>query len=400
MYIKLDQVYKLDAASKFTGSNGFNGVEVEGATKKGTEEVTWAAFTDGSKYLVSNDLELHSGVKIAPGATFEFATGEGMYVNNDGGYLIAKGTAAQKITFTARQKIHGSWKGIMLYSSNPLNEMDFVEVSYGGHSALTGVGIKSNLVVYGNGSTTSAVKITNSSFTHSGGYGLYIQRGEAVLTSFANNTVRDNNGIAMYVDADEVHKLDAASKFNNNNAGFNGVEISGITKANADEATWASFTDGSKYLVSADIEFKSGVKIAPGATFEFAADKALYVDDEGGYIIAKGTAAQKITFTGKQKTNGFWKGIMIYSANPANEMDHINITHGGSNALTGVGTKSNLVVYDNGSTPAALKITNSTISNSGGWGIYARPTRGIIINSDFETSNVYTANAAGNIMKN
>jgi hypothetical protein len=398
MYVEVDQVHKLDAASKFTGSNGYNGVEINGVTKKGADEATWAAFTDGSKYLVSNEIDIKSGVKIAPGATFEFAASEAMYISNDGGYLIAKGTSAQKITFTGKQKVNGTWKGIMVYSSNPLNEFDFVEVSYGGSTNLTGVGIKSNLVVYGNATPGGAIKITNSSFTNSGGYGLYIERGEATLTGFSNNTVKDNTGNAMYVEADEVHKLDAASKFNSNNVGFNGVEINGGTDSNVDEATWPAFTDGAKYLVSNDIEINSGVKVAPGATFEFAADKAMYVDDEGGYIVAKGTAAQKITFTGKQKTAGFWKGIMIYSNSPLNEMDHVTISYGGSNNLVGVNAKSNLVVYHNGSQPAALKITNCSLTNSAGYGIYAISNR-VSINADFETANVYTSNSAGNVMK-
>jgi hypothetical protein len=253
-------------------------------------------------------------------------------------------------------------------------------------------------VVYGNATPGGAIKITNSSFTHSGGYGLYIERGEATLTGFANNTVKDNTGIAMYVEADEVHKLDAASKFNSNNVGFNGVEIDGETDQNAEEATWNAFTDGSKYLVSRDIEINSGVKIAPGATFEFAVDKAMYISNNGGYLVAKGTAAQKITFTGKQKTTGFWRGIMIYSGSPLNEMDHVTISYGGSNALAGMSTKSNLVVYHNGSVPAALKITNCSLTNSGGYGIYALANK-VSINADFETANVYTSNNAGNIMK-
>jgi hypothetical protein len=202
----------------------------------------------------------------------------------------------------------------------------------------------------------------------------------------------------MYVEADEVHKLDAASKFNNNNVGFNGVEITGGTDSNVDEVTWTAFADGATYLVSNDIEINSGVKIAPGATFEFAADKAMYIDDQGGYLVAKGTAAQKITFTGKQKTAGFWRGIMIYSSSPLNEMDHVTISYGGSNSLSGVSAKSNLVVYHNGSTPAALKLTNSAITNSAGYGIYALSDI-VAINPDFETANVYTANAAGNVMK-
>jgi hypothetical protein len=400
MYVEADQVHMLDAASKFNNANaGFNGVEIDGFTRDDAPEVTWPAFTDGSKYLVSNDIEIKSVVKIAPGATFEFAADKALYVDsNPMGTIIAKGTAAQKITFTGKQKTNGFWRGIMIYSASSLNEMDFVEISYGGSNSLVGVGIKSNLVVYGNATPGGSLKITNSSFTHSGGYGLYIEDGSATLTGFANNTVSNNTGIAMYIEADQVHKLDATSKFNDANVGFNGIEIDGATEPNSDEVTWPAFADGSKYLVSNDIELNSGVKIAPGATFEFAADKALYIDDQGGYLVAKGTAAQKITFTGKQKNSGFWRGIMIYSASSLNEMDFVEISYGGSNSLVGVSAKANLVVYHNGSTPAALKITNSNITNSAGYGIYAM-TDIVTINPDFETVNVYNANTAGNIMK-
>jgi hypothetical protein len=350
-------------------------------------------------YIVTADINVEAKLTIMPGVVIEFEANKGLYIDNHPmGALIAKGTAAQKITFTGKQKTAGFWKGIMIYSNSPLNELDFVEVSYGGSTNLTGVSIKSNLVVYGNATPGGIVKITNSSFTNSGGYGLYIERGTAELAGFANNTVSNNLGIAMYVEADQIHKLDAASKFNSNNTGFNGVEIEGSTDRDAEEATWVAFTDGSKYLVSKDVELNSGVKIAPGATFEFAADKAMYVDDQGGYLVAKGTAAQKITFTGKQKTSGFWKGIMIYSASPLNEMDHVTISYGGSNNLVGVSAKSNLVVYHNGSTPAALKITNSTITNSAGYGIFALSDI-VTINPDFETANVYNANNAGNVMK-
>jgi hypothetical protein len=349
-------------------------------------------------YIVTADINVEAKLTIMPGVVIEFETNKALYIDNSPvGSIIAKGTSAQKIVFTGKQKTAGYWRGIMIYSNSPLNELDFVEVSYGGSTNLTGVSIKSNLVVYGNATPGGSVKITNSSFTHSGGYGLYIERGEATLASFSNNTVTNNLGNAMYVEIDEVHKLDATSKFTGSN-GYNGVEIDGTTKKGADEATWAAFTDNSKYLVSNDLDIKSGVKLSPGATLEFAASKAMYISNDGGYLVAKGTAAQKITFTGKQKTAGFWRGIMIYSSSPLNEMDHVTISYGGSNSLSGVSAKSNLVVYHNGSTPAALKLTNSAITNSAGYGIYALSDI-VAINPDFETANVYTANAAGNVMK-
>jgi hypothetical protein len=390
-YVYADQLGKLDAASKFNETNGYNGVQTEGETETEAPEATWPSFTDGSKYLVTNDLEINSGVKIAPGATFEFATDEAMYVRAGGGYLIAKGTAGQKITFTGKDKTKGFWKGIMVTSPSIQNEIDFIEVAYAGSSPLTGVNVKSNLVLYGNSSTPSKVKLTNSSFTNGAGYGLYAQNG-AILAAFANNVASNNAGTAAFVYADQLGMLDAASKFNSGN-GYNGVQTEGETETEGAEATWPSFTDGSKYLVTQDLEINSGVIIAPGATFEFASDEGMYVRAGGGYLIAKGTAGQKITFTGKDKTKGFWKGIMVTSPSPRNEFEYTEVAYAGSTSLIGVSKLANLVLYGNSSTPANAKITNSSFTNGKGVGLYVE--NGAIVNADAATANTYTNNTAG-----
>ncbi|MDO1445989.1 PKD domain-containing protein [Rhodocytophaga aerolata] len=392
MYVTIDQLHMLDAASKFTGNNGKNGVEVEGEAT-GSGEVTWNAFTDGSKYFVMNDIEIIRGVKIKEGATFEFANDKALYVEDEG-YIVALGTAQQKITFTAVNKIRGMWKGIKINSANPLNQFDNVEVAYGGSFNLSGMGssIKTNLAL--NGYTKAQLKVTNSTFTQSGGYGMYVQEG-AILKEFANNKFSFNAGYAASVAADQVHMLDAVSKFNDVNM-FNGIEIYGETSGTAEEVTWQGFTDGSVYYVINDLGLNSGVKVAPGAKFLFNADKALYVNDDG-YIIAKGTAAQKVVFTGKQQTvNGYWKGIKIDSRNPLNEMDYVEVSYGGSYNLSGMGSSIKTNIAMNTYTNAQLKITNSTISNSSGWGIYVD---GAVINENVETVNTFINNPAGKVKK-
>jgi hypothetical protein len=339
-------------------------------------------------YLANTDVHVKAKLTVQPGVVIAFAADKGMYINNPQGALIAKGTAGQKITFTGKDKTKGFWKGLMIISPSPQNEMDFVEVAYAGSSPLTGVGSKANLVLYGNSSTPSQVKLTNSTFTNGAGYGLYAQHG-TMLLAFANNTASNNTGTAAYVYADQLGMLDAASKFNSGN-GYNGVETEGETEDEAAEVTWPAFTDGSKYLVTNDLGIKSGVIIAPGATFEFATDEALYVRSGGGYLIAKGTAGLKITFTGKNKTKGFWKGIMVYSPSPRNEFDYTEVAYAGSSPLTGVGTKSNLVLYGNSSTPASAKVTNSNFNNSNGYGLYVQD--GATVNADAGTVNIYSNN--------
>ena len=83
---------------------------------------------------------------------------------------------------------------LAIYSASSQNEFDHVEVSYGGASNLVGVSVKSNLVIYGNATPGGNLKITNSTFTNSGGYGLYVERNASVNSdagtsnSFAGNT--------------------------------------------------------------------------------------------------------------------------------------------------------------------------------------------------------------------
>ncbi len=369
------------------GSTSVEAIVLEGEIK--ADRVLTNIVTDPNlpDYIANTDVTVSAKLTIQPGVVIAFAADKGIYFSNPAGALVAKGTSGQPIVFTGKTKTKGFWKGVMIYSSSNLNEIDYTEVSYAGGSALTGVSAKSNLVLYGNSSTPATAKITNSTFTNGNGYGLYVQHG-AKLGAFSNNTSSNNAGTAAYVYADQLGVLDAASKFNTGN-GYNGVQTEG--DANSDtEATWPAFTDGSKYLVSADLSIESGVKIAPGATFEFAADKGLYVRAGEAYLIAKGTSGQKITFTGKDKTKGAWKGVMIYSFSTLNELDYIEVSYAGSSALTGVSAKSNLVLYGNSSTPAVAKITNSAFTYGNGYGLYVQ--NGATVNADAGTVNTYSNN--------
>lgn len=387
LYVPVNQVHTLDAASTFTGGNAKNGVEIEGTLEE-TDEVTWPAFADGSAYFVMNDIRLDAGVNISAGAKFVFMADKALYVEDEG-HIIAVGTADKKITFTGNNALAGYWKGILISSPNPLNEMAYVQISHAGSSNLSGMGsaVKGNLVLYGY--TKGAIKVSNSTFSHSGGYGMYVQDG-AEIKSFANNTFANNTGAALYSPANQVHMLDAASKFTGTN-GYNGVQTEGTVKI-ANEVTWQSFTDGSRYNVVGDVSFDSGIKISAGARFDFEAGKALYIDDEG-HIIAKGTTNNKIVFTGKVQQKGFWKGILIRSASALNEMDFVQVSYGGSSNLSGMSSnvKANIALYSYSN--GKLKLTNSTVTNSGGWGVYAE---GAEIT---DISNTYTENISGPVKK-
>ncbi|WP_162054237.1 PKD domain-containing protein [Pontibacter pamirensis] len=394
LFVTANQIHKLDAASTFTGAAGSNMIGIGGTVHQQTTGVTWPLMQDGTKYVAIHDLAIEGGVTVAPGVSIEFMSNKGLSVNWTG-YLKAKGTAANKITFTGLDKMKGFWKGIIIQSNNSMNEMDHVEVSYGGKGdyATGNQAFKANVVLWGDFSMIGqegTLKVSNSSFTHSGGYGMAVQSAGGTLAAFGNNSFSHNLGAAMYVDASQVHKLDAASRLNDSN-GYNGLETAGYVVYDQ-EVAWPVFNDGARYHITDDLYIQSGVKIqndgTANAMLEFAADKALYVQDDG-YMIAKGNSETALVlFSGKNYISGSWKGILIDSNSPLNQFDYVGMNYGGSNKLNGIHQKSNLGVR------GRISVTNSEFRNSGGYGIFV--TQGATINADAATVNEFQGNLQGN----
>jgi hypothetical protein len=102
----------------------------------------------------------------------------------------------------------------------------------------------------------------------------------------------------------------------------------------------------------------------------FEAGKGLMVLPEGS-LVGKGTAERPVVFTGKSQTKGYWKGLWLYSSQPANELEYATVAYGGSQDLPGnPGTKANLILVGNSSGGGTLKITHSRFTHAGGYGLY------------------------------
>ncbi|GEO06269.1 hypothetical protein AAE02nite_39330 [Adhaeribacter aerolatus] len=394
LYITATQVHKLDAASSYNTGENRKTIGIGGSIPF-NYEVTWPAPADGTHYLALSDLEFEGGVTISPGVTIEFTADKGLYVRGNSGYLSAKGTPTQRITFTGLVKNKGYWKGISFAASKYENQLDYVDVAYGGSSNLTNMSgnLKTNVLVYGkqgNG-VPGYLKVANSTFNHSGGYGMYVDSPSGYLHAFANNSFGQNAGSALFVHANQVHKLDAASRLNDNN-GYNGVETAGRVYQ-AEEVTWPIFNDGAAYQVTDDLIFESGVNIRNHRNvltgFAFAADKGLYVKGDG-YLNAHGSSkAALLVFS--SKTGAPWKGISIESNSAQNRFNYVVINRAGSSNLNGFGDLTSLGVR------GTVTILNSTIKNSAGYGIFVK--RSGSVNADAATSNSFENNVEPNFYK-
>lgn len=124
------------------------------------------------------------------------------------------------------------------------------------------------------------------------------------------------------------------------------------------------------YLVTGHISVTQGVTltIAPGSVLKFEEDRVLEVT-EGGTLVAAGTKDSPIRFTGAVEKPGYWRGIELHNTtSKQNVLDHVVVEYAGGYTFA-QGDRADIAVTSSGA-PTRLKLSNSTIRNSGGWGLY------------------------------
>lgn len=379
--IDANNMTQMDASSSFT-DNGHQYVELFGSILNLGTESTWVAFADGTPYWVTGDIRVETGLRINEGVVMEFGSDLDMSIQGTG-YIIAKGTATNRVSFLGKAGTAGSWRGVHIFTNDTKNEFDYVEIAHGGSNEpggglyeLANLGIENG----------DRAKVTNSIIRDSNGYGLYVEKGGA-LEAFANNEFKNNAGIAMALDANQVHQLDEASTFNTGN-GDNSVEIiSSTLEQGTTEVTWVALSNQTPYFFSGNVAIESGLVINAGANFEAGTDIRVTVGGDG-YLSVEGTAAKKVSFTGKTKSPGAWRGIGFFTNDVRNLIDHTVIKHGGSADMGGgLYAKFNVGVENNDQ----LVVTNSTISDSAGYGIFAESGSTLTA-----SGNTFSNNASGN----
>ncbi len=122
-------------------------------------------------------------VTIEPGTTLQFASGAGLRVN--AGALRAIGTASDRITFTSGSANAGEWHGVGIASNNTQNALQFVTIQNAGNRSTPINDFNgANLYV----ATTGRVAVTDSAFTDSTRWGIYID-GAGNVTNQAGTTI-------------------------------------------------------------------------------------------------------------------------------------------------------------------------------------------------------------------
>ncbi|MBC8767800.1 hypothetical protein H4O18_07345 [Arenibacter sp. BSSL-BM3] len=397
MRIPASQFGVVSSLSEFQ-NNEEDDIEIIGDRIDGTEETVWSDFYNGSglsldaKYIVKGKIEVVSGLRILGGLE--------LYMDKDSeinitkrGYLIALGSPQDPIKFRGIESLDGGyWKGISFMSADMKNEMNYVEIHDAGSEIMSGLHNKTAIGL--EGANESKLKLGSTKIAHSGGNGLYVENG-AELVSLAFVKFHENQGPAMSVSANQVKKLNDAAGMEFMGNGHNGVEIIGSTLFSPDgsETVWPALHFGASYLVSGNLGIQSGLKILPGAVFKFAEDKMLGVFPNG-YLIAKGTDANKIVFTGANASKGFWNGIRIQSDNVKNMLDQTEVLYAGKTEMPGVAKIASIGL--DGDYLANLTIKNSKIAHGHGYGIVLEDNR-TSLNSDYDMVNIFEDLSLGNV---
>ncbi|MVM31436.1 right-handed parallel beta-helix repeat-containing protein [Spirosoma sp. HMF4905] len=336
-------------------------------------------------YIVTKAVDIQAELTINPGVVIAFERDTRMNINDNGGLIIAKGEANRKIRFIGVEKTKGFWAGLTLYSGSNANVFEYVEVLHAGSRTLYST-IKAGMYIAG---TKAQIAIKNSLFAENSGYGLYVQDG-GIIREFAQNTFSNNTESGMMLSADNVPVLDVASVFTGGN-GRNVVEVMGSTIKGTSEVEWTPFTDKTPYRINGELTVTTGWWLNPGVTLEMARDAVIRINTDG-YLSARGTATNKITITGAERTAAFWKGIICYSASAQNILDNADISNAGSSVIVSA-KKTNVAIYGTG---AKMAIKNTRISGSGGYGLFV--SYGSSVNTDVMTANTFESNAQTNVL--
>ncbi|WP_461146420.1 PKD domain-containing protein [Spirosoma pulveris] len=337
-------------------------------------------------YIVTKSIDVTAELTINPGVVIAFERDVRMNVNDNGGLLIARGTAEQKIKFVGVQRTKGYWVGISHYSGSNANLMEYVEVQNAGSRPIYSV---TKAALYLSGGSRAQMALKNTLFAQNDGYGLYVYEG-GILREFAQNAFSSNTEAGILLDANNVAKLDPASTFKGGN-GRDVVEVTPSGLTGSGETVWAGFADKTPYRLTGDLTVGSGFRLEPGVTMEMNRDVTIRINSEA-YLTAKGTDTEKVIFTGANRTAGFWRGLICYSPSAKNVLENVEVNNAGSIAIVS-GKKANVAVYG---TKSALSITKSRIMGSGGYGVYVG--YGSSANADLPTANTFSSNADVNVL--
>jgi len=348
-----------------------------------------------SPYDIQNDINVGNNavLTIEAGATLNFEQGTTLNVGvSTSGQLVAVGTAQSPILLTsaATTPSAGDWAGIYFGSATTGgNQVAYTKVDYCGSNSdgcIVGSGVKA--------SQPSRVAIDHVTIDHVGAAADGIDETDPTSNFTITNSTFSNIPVQQYaisVQAPSFAGIGAGNTFNGVGpmieiqGGVVGATASWVNPGTSIAVTWNDLqVDGTGSPI---------LTLGPGMTLMFDQDLGFDIGPSaGGQLQIAGTAAQSVVLTSlaASPSQGDWDGVQIYSGGKAT-IDHAKISYGGSGDASYPGD----IVIENDSTTPQLTVTNSSLTNSAGYGIYVPCAYSSTVPT--AATNTFTGNATGDI---
>lgn len=321
--------------------------------------VTLAADTC---HQVNANLDLSDGtLVIEEGVVLEFAE-QVQFTVATGGRLTVSGTQANPVIFRGQQDVSGFWQGVQIQSRGVDNTVDYLTVENAGSDAWLGGAVNAALgAIYmdtGSGQTFTGLVVRNGA-----GNGI-LARSDDVELAISSSTITGMDR-PMWLHPELVGGIGEGNDFTGNTDDRIFLTFSN-NNAVTSAQTWVN--PGVPYYQTDRSFVRAPLTLSPGTVVQFAEDAAWRVQDEGR-LTAPGTEMAPIVFTGAEALRGYWMGIEIATGGVANDFDWVTVEYAGSVDWYGGGEASGAIYLPDS---AELRLTNSTIRESGLYGLLAR----------------------------
>jgi len=127
-----------------------------------------------------------------------------------------------------------------------------------------------------------------------------------------------------------------------------------------------------------------------GAIFQFSEGSGMRINDGGALLTdvpANSDDSDETIFEGVRAVPGYWRGILFRAEDRTSELENVRVAYGGRESWGGVQDPANISVLN-----SRLTLTNSTIHNSAGWGVFLQGDDRVVFN---ESNNTFRDNTLG-----
>ena len=306
---------------------------------------TEPAISDfGLPYKLTGLVKFNKPLTMLPGMDIYFTRTAGIII---AGNLNINGSVNNPVVLDGMSGESGAWNGIYVKSGNAL--LTYASILNAGYRALEGLAEPAALTVEG------AITMQNSEVSGSSGIGIFLKDNASIqyAENFSGNTLQNNMTSAIRLGFDDVHKILQNNTISAYSSSVPAIEVRDGKTDNL--GTWKNLDAEIDYLIIEDVILRptKSMSIETGSVLQFASGTLFSIP---GSLDASG-----VTFSGAEQTAGYWQGISI-STDDHVTLNNCIIRDGGGDATD----RANLVIQPSA---ASVSITNSTITNSAGYGL-------------------------------